>query len=180
MILTFDKNDIPFGMDHQFYRGIPEGIKFEVLDFLSDNKIKLKGPGYGGDPYGNGSIYVCVVHLPEGFRQKVLKELYGIIDEFECVFHPMKSCAREHCPARVHASDKSLPTIGGVPISNCPFISLQKVSQPKQTLKDRITHILITDTSIVLTPDQAIHLCDISEKIIKLCGADPLKVVEGL
>lgn len=177
MTLTFDENSIPFGMDHQFYRGIPSNIKFEVTK-LSEDKIILTGPGYGGEPYGNGSIYVGLIQLSDDMRKRVLKELYDIEDEFKCILHPQGRCATKisgkACPVRLRAPNKNAFKIEGTPILNCPFTALQIYPQPKQTkptLKETILHMLYNEKAETSE--------ELAIKIIKLCGADPLKVVEG-
>lgn len=56
-------NSIPFGQNLGFYRGVPHDIVFTVKpQMISDSDIilVLKAPGFGGDPYGNGAIYISI------------------------------------------------------------------------------------------------------------------------
>lgn len=50
-------NQIPYGQDFRFLRGIPDDIPFTVHEYA--NEYMLRGPGYG-DPgnYGNGALFV--------------------------------------------------------------------------------------------------------------------------
>lgn len=74
MRATFKKtNTIPYGQDMQFFRGIPTHIKFTFCPYNKE-RIILKAPNYGGDPYGNGYIYVSVKDLPEELQVAVKRE----------------------------------------------------------------------------------------------------------
>jgi len=60
-----ENNDIPWGQDFCCYRGdIPHNIKFELTDFINDERVTLRAKGYGvisrteEKAYGNGSICV--------------------------------------------------------------------------------------------------------------------------
>lgn len=53
-----EDNNIVFGQDHSWWVNIPHDVEFEIDEIWKDGKIWLKGPGYGGEPYGNGSIVV--------------------------------------------------------------------------------------------------------------------------
>ena len=61
--VVFDNNAIPYGQDMQFYTGVPAHIRFAVTR-INDERYKLTAPGYGGEPYGNGAIYVKASDLP--------------------------------------------------------------------------------------------------------------------
>jgi len=57
-------NKIGFGQDFSFSEGVPANIEFEEIEEIKSNgMVKLSAPGYGGQPYGNGSIYVKRVDL---------------------------------------------------------------------------------------------------------------------
>jgi len=69
MKATFKEgNDILYGQDMGFHRGIPPGIAFDVIDMgpapdKGKTLYKLVARGYGilghgGDDYGNGALYV--------------------------------------------------------------------------------------------------------------------------
>jgi hypothetical protein len=46
-----------YGQDFGFHRATPDMPEFEVRSISINDRAKLQAPGYGGDPYGNGSIY---------------------------------------------------------------------------------------------------------------------------
>lgn len=50
-------NKILYGQDFAIWCGVPHDVEFEVVK-VCDSYMVLKGPGYGGKPYGNGRIYV--------------------------------------------------------------------------------------------------------------------------
>lgn len=52
----FTKNNIFYGQDFDWFYGIPENVIFEVDE--GDKVFRLRAPGYGGDPYGNGRLFV--------------------------------------------------------------------------------------------------------------------------
>lgn len=60
------KNNIPWGQDFCCYRGhAPSGVKFELTDFINDERCTLRAYGYGiiGQDemsYGNGAICVDI------------------------------------------------------------------------------------------------------------------------
>jgi len=57
----FKDNTIPYGQDFSWFKGIPSYIIFEIdekLPFQDGTTIWLKAPGYGKDPYGNGSLAI--------------------------------------------------------------------------------------------------------------------------
>ena len=62
--VTFkDGNDVIYGQDMGFHRGVPAGVRFAVYKQPSNNgKYKLVADGYGsfqhGERYGNAAIYV--------------------------------------------------------------------------------------------------------------------------
>jgi hypothetical protein len=66
--ITFKKNNIPYGQDHHFLRGIPTGIRFEVREPsepFAGYTIELIAPNHGGESYGNGPLFVKEPHLRE-------------------------------------------------------------------------------------------------------------------
>lgn len=50
------------GCDMHVVRWGDDGEAFEVFP-LSENKVRLTAPGYGGKPYGNGPLYVEIEDL---------------------------------------------------------------------------------------------------------------------
>lgn len=73
--ITFSKNEIPYGQDFCFCRGIPEDVEF-VWELLGDrNRIRLTARGYGmlgsgGNLYGRGPLYVSIQHLSPAVRKE--------------------------------------------------------------------------------------------------------------
>lgn len=55
-------NQIAYGQDFMWYRGVPHDIIFTV-ETLIRGQARLIGPGHGGQPYGNGAIYVSASEL---------------------------------------------------------------------------------------------------------------------
>jgi hypothetical protein len=54
-------NTVRYGQDFSYHIGVPADIRFEVDDdgpFKSKDGLWLKAPGYGGEPYGDGAIFV--------------------------------------------------------------------------------------------------------------------------
>ncbi len=60
-IITFGENDIDYGQDFRFFRGIPAGIAFTVTNM--GDRCRLYAPGYGSQPYGNGALSVSTANL---------------------------------------------------------------------------------------------------------------------
>jgi hypothetical protein len=58
-------NTIKYFQDHQFPSGLPSDVIFDVVTMLSEDSVKLCGPGYGGDSYGNGAVHVNLSELLE-------------------------------------------------------------------------------------------------------------------
>ncbi len=50
-------NRIVYRQDFASWVGVPHDVEFEVVKVWKDG-MWLKGPGYGGEPYGNGPIFV--------------------------------------------------------------------------------------------------------------------------
>jgi hypothetical protein len=52
-------NDLPYRQDFAQWRGIPWDVEFEIT-FLNRERTaaKLTATGYGGNPYGNGALYI--------------------------------------------------------------------------------------------------------------------------
>jgi hypothetical protein len=61
--IVFEPNEILNFIDFNFYSGIPSGIEFEFKP--NKDTCSLIAPGYGGVPYGNGSILVRTKALEE-------------------------------------------------------------------------------------------------------------------
>ena len=57
--IKFKPNNIAYGQDFSFYRGIPTDVWFSIRR-SSEKQIVLEAPGYGGEPYGNGCLYISV------------------------------------------------------------------------------------------------------------------------
>ena len=75
-------NKIQYGQDLSWdNRGIPN-IKFDITDF-SNSLVKLTADNYGGEPYGNGSIFVMIKDLPKGLKEKVKKE-FNVKKKYKC------------------------------------------------------------------------------------------------
>lgn len=51
------EGEIEFNQDRKKCKGSFDGIIF-TLDDIGESRIRLTTPGYGGEPYGNGAIYV--------------------------------------------------------------------------------------------------------------------------
>jgi len=69
-----DGNRILYGQDFSYHRGLPSDIDFEIVEY-DENRAILKGPGYGGLPYGNGRISIS--------RTQKLPPLYQAICDLE-------------------------------------------------------------------------------------------------
>ncbi len=71
MKVKFKENRILFGQDCAYYRGIPEGVEFTVSRVNKD-VLKLTACGFGGNPYGNGALFVYESQMPEiaGFDKR--------------------------------------------------------------------------------------------------------------
>lgn len=50
-------NNVCYGQDFSFLRGVPPNIRFAAYH-LDGKRWKLVAPGYGGNPYGNGCLYI--------------------------------------------------------------------------------------------------------------------------
>ena len=63
-------NNIVYGQDHGFGRGIPDGVWFDITpmpeaSLFTKHLYVLRAPGYGGEPYGNGALFVKYVWQDE-------------------------------------------------------------------------------------------------------------------
>jgi hypothetical protein len=85
--LVLPENDIAFGQDFRFFRGIPSGIDFEVKQM--GTLVKLIAPGYGGEPYGNGALYLNVAEYQKA-TQIALES--RVIDQID------RPVYNTHCP----------------------------------------------------------------------------------
>ena len=68
-MVTFGLNDVPYFQDMGFCRGLPHGVEFEMSRIGSD--VRLKAPNHGGEPYGDGAIYVRLKDFPDHGRSGV-------------------------------------------------------------------------------------------------------------
>jgi len=50
-------NNVLYSQDFKRYRGVPSNVTFTVEERI-DCITVLSAPGYGGNPYGNGKIYI--------------------------------------------------------------------------------------------------------------------------
>ena len=50
-------NKVLYYQDMSYWRGLPSNVEF-TIDRIDDNSAVLSAPGYGGDPYGNGRVYI--------------------------------------------------------------------------------------------------------------------------
>lgn len=56
--------EVFYSQDFAFCKGtFPEDLEFTVEE-LGYGKVCLRAPGYGGNPYGNGAIYMLKKYLP--------------------------------------------------------------------------------------------------------------------
>lgn len=58
-------NGIMYGQDFAYYKGVPDGVTFDVFDV--GNGWRLVAPGYGdlsGGAYGNGALYISKESMP--------------------------------------------------------------------------------------------------------------------
>lgn len=54
-----EENRIAWTQDfHYFSNNAPSSVEFRIEKFLNPKRVSLIAAGYGGNPYGNGSIYV--------------------------------------------------------------------------------------------------------------------------
>jgi hypothetical protein len=84
-IIAHKNNEILYGQDFNFYKGLPSGIEFEAKVFKwKDNEpeeIVLESYGYGklnpydNKSYGNGNIYVYLSHMKEKDRLNIIKKV---------------------------------------------------------------------------------------------------------
>ena len=53
-------NKIKYGQDFSQHVGVPSGVDFEIekAEDTISYAYELTGPGYGGEPYGCGKMYV--------------------------------------------------------------------------------------------------------------------------
>lgn len=80
--------EVKYGQDMRFYRGSFSGEVFQVSAILpTGTRAELRAPGYGGNPYGDGSIFVDMKHLVLESEQRTLME--------ECADTPEKRCRIE-------------------------------------------------------------------------------------
>jgi len=84
-IIAHENNEISYGQDFQFFKGLPSGIEFDAKVFKwKDNEpeeMVLEAYGYGQlipydrKSYGNGKIYVYLSHLKENDRINLIKRV---------------------------------------------------------------------------------------------------------
>ena len=65
-------NDIPYGQDFGFFRGIPSDVEWKEAKLLG-TLVKLVATGYGkpGD-YGNGAIFVHWAELGKAVKEDAI------------------------------------------------------------------------------------------------------------
>lgn len=51
-------NNVPFMVNHDFKAGLPHDVEFAIAESVVGGGLKLVAPGYGGEPYGEGAIYL--------------------------------------------------------------------------------------------------------------------------
>ena len=83
-IIAHKNNEILYGQDMQFYKGLPANIEFDAKVFKwngnEPEEIVLQSYGYGqlnpydNKSYGNGKIYVYLSHLKENDRKNIIKK----------------------------------------------------------------------------------------------------------
>lgn len=64
----FTENSIVYGQDFTRKQGIKPYVFFDVVDkgiFNNEDDVWLRAPGFGEDPYGNGSIVVTKKDLDQ-------------------------------------------------------------------------------------------------------------------
>ena len=61
----FETDDIVFGQDFAWWRGVIPGVRFTLEQFTHEGRYAwLRGPGYGNSgQYGNGAIHVACTEL---------------------------------------------------------------------------------------------------------------------
>jgi len=57
------ENEVIFMQDFKFFKGVPSDIEFDVVE-PGETSVKLIAPGYGGEPYGNGAIWIPRIGFP--------------------------------------------------------------------------------------------------------------------
>jgi hypothetical protein len=65
-------NEIRFGQDHSFWKGLPDDIQFYPIEETQNGLMVFVGDGYGILPkhkvagkYGNGAVYVFKDDIPD-------------------------------------------------------------------------------------------------------------------
>jgi len=84
-IIAHENNEILYGQDFNFYKGLPSGIEFEAKVFKWENdiptEIVLESYGYGklspydNKSYGNGKIYVYLSRLKENDKLNIIRKV---------------------------------------------------------------------------------------------------------
>jgi hypothetical protein len=80
--VEFKENEIPYGQDFSWSKGIPKDVLFEVRTF-NDTEVTLTGYGYGvlhtkpydDKAYGSGHLFVMLKHLNKAFKNKIAKKV---------------------------------------------------------------------------------------------------------
>jgi len=68
--IRFYENDIKYGQDMRFYKGIPQNVSFTVEKSGIDYLLKADGYGYGNrGNYGNGALYIYSTRLNEKVKE---------------------------------------------------------------------------------------------------------------
>ena len=80
MVMFPKGNNIAYGQDFGYHKGVPSGIDFKVGSGCGDS-VSLTAKGYGGKPYGNGSIFISKKDMERNSRMekgKMTKEQMAI------------------------------------------------------------------------------------------------------
>jgi len=71
-----ENNEIRFGMDFRFFRGVPSDVEFEFRRRLNNDLYEFAGKGYGfRADYGSGSIYIFGSDLPDTIKTFIANNL---------------------------------------------------------------------------------------------------------
>ena len=63
-----ENNGIICMIDNSFYKDVPHDIDF-VVSKVRCEAFELTAPGYGGKPYGNGSVLFKIAHANNYMKQ---------------------------------------------------------------------------------------------------------------
>lgn len=61
-----EENSIAWTQDFRYFsKNAPSSVEFRIEKFLNPKRVSLIASGYGGNPYGNGSIFVDLEDIIE-------------------------------------------------------------------------------------------------------------------